>query len=86
MMNYGIFTQIYILQGFNAKEAKRVEKATKMAKAGKWKISRHNFTMSRKLVEVCCNKQNYVATKIKQSVRKQLKDCRDISQFCRDTI
>ena len=35
MMNYGIFTHIYVLQGFNAKEAKRVEKAAEMAKAGK---------------------------------------------------
>ena len=46
MMNYGIFTQIYVLQGFNEKEAKRVEKEKKMAKTGKWKISQHNFTMS----------------------------------------
>ena len=38
MMNYGIFTQIYVLQGFNAKEAKKVGKNNKkMAKAGKWK-------------------------------------------------
>ena len=35
MMNYGIFTHIYVLHGFNAKEAKRVEKTTKMAKVGK---------------------------------------------------
>ena len=54
MMNYGIFTQIYVLQGFNAKEAKRVEKVSKMAKARKWKISRHNFTMSRQNPKAIC--------------------------------
>ena len=42
MMNYGIFTQIYVLQGFNTKKAKRVEKAAKMAKARELKISRQN--------------------------------------------
>ena len=46
MMNYGIFTKVYVLMAFNAKEAKRVEKATKIAKTGKWKILQHNFTMS----------------------------------------
>ena len=35
MMNYGMFTKIYVLQGINAKEVKRVEKLTEMAKAGK---------------------------------------------------
>ena len=29
MMNYGIFTQIYVLHGFNEKEAKRVGKSSK---------------------------------------------------------
>ena len=35
MMNYEIFTQIYVLQGFNAKEEKIVDKSAKMAKVGK---------------------------------------------------
>ena len=46
MMNYGIFTKIYVLLDFNAKEAKRVEKTKKIAKTRKWKILQHNFTMS----------------------------------------
>ena len=54
MMNYGIFTQIYVLQGFNAKEAKRVEKAAKKDKVRKWKILRHNFTMSRQNTKAIC--------------------------------
>ena len=29
MMNYEIFTQIYVLQGFNAKETKRGKKSRK---------------------------------------------------------
>ena len=29
MMNYGIFTQIFVLQGFNEKEEKRVGKSNK---------------------------------------------------------
>ena len=35
MMNYGIFTKIYVLQGFNAKEAEIVEKAAKKGKSRK---------------------------------------------------
>ena len=35
MMNYGIVTQIYVLLGFNAKEAKIMKKTAKMAKTGK---------------------------------------------------
>ena len=60
MMNYEIFTQIYVLQGFNAKEAKRVEKTTKkMAKAGKWKISQHNLQCRDKTQG---NRHEFVAT------------------------
>ena len=74
MMNYEIFTHIYVLQGFNAKEAKKSGKSSKkMAKAGKWKISLHNFTMSRQDPEATCksfcNKQKCVTIKTKQSAR-----------------
>ena len=33
MQNYGIFTHICVLLGFNAKETKRARKAAKIAKA-----------------------------------------------------
>ena len=45
MSNYGVFTQICVLQVLNAKEANLVKKRReKLAKA---EISRHKFRMSR---------------------------------------
>ena len=66
MINYEIFTQIYVLQGFNAKEGKRVDKSAKMAKIGKWKISRHNFTISRQNPKTTC-----------RSLSQQVEPCRN---------
>ena len=44
MMNYGIFTQIYVLQGFNAKETKTNKKRReKVAKARNVVMSCHNY-------------------------------------------
>ena len=46
MMNYGIFTQIYVLQGFNAKETKTSKKnKKKMAKTGNVVMSRNNYSI-----------------------------------------
>ena len=48
MMNDGIFTQIYFLQGFNAKEtktSKKRKKKKKKAKAGNAVMSRHNYSI-----------------------------------------
>ena len=45
MMNYGIFTQIYVFQVFNAKETKPARKVEKMAKAGNAIMSRHNYNI-----------------------------------------
>ena len=69
MMNYGIFTRIYVLQGFNAKEVKRVEKAAKWLKQENGKYSGiilhcHDKT-PRELAEVCRNKPNCVAIRTK---------------------
>ena len=66
MLNYGIFTQIYVLQGFNAKEAKRVGKTTKMAKAENIKYRDKLIRQSAKFGR---NKQNCVTTKTKHSAR-----------------
>ena len=46
MLNYGIFTQIYVLNGFNAKETKTNKKSRKkMAKARNAVMSRHNYNI-----------------------------------------
>ena len=55
MINYGIFTSIYVLQEIKEKKQKPVRKAAKMAKA--------------KNAE-CRNISNYVATKVQDSQEK----------------
>ena len=46
MMNYGIFTQIYVLQGFSAKETKTNKKCIKkMAKARNAVMLQHNYNI-----------------------------------------
>ena len=46
MMNYGIFTQIYVFQDFNAKEIKTNKKRRKkMAKAINAVMSQHNYSI-----------------------------------------
>ena len=47
--NYGIFTQIGVLQRFNGKEAKAARKAAKMAKTGSAKCCDNFSIIAKKL-------------------------------------
>ena len=65
MQNYGIFTQICVLQGLRAKEAKRARKATELATAG--------------IIE-CRDNFNFIATKLKEISKKSVTTIETLSR------
>ena len=52
MQTYGIFTQISVLQGLRAKEAKRARKAANLAKAGSAECHDNLNIVVKKLKEI----------------------------------
>ena len=100
MQNYGIFTQICVLQGLRAKEEKRARKTTELATTGSIEChDNFNFIVT-KLKEISKKSVTTIETLSRQILRripeKKLKLCCDISkvvvtqykaegkEYCRD--
>ena len=70
MMNYGIFTKIYVLQGFNAKEAKRMKKSSrKWLRQENAVMSQHNYSIV--VTKPQGNMQKFVTTSKTMSQQRQ---------------
>ena len=91
MQNYEIFTQIGVLQRFNAKEENQQEMQQKVAKAGKDeccdKFHHCHDKNSRQEAEEMLQQSEHCHDKhLEVSLRKHQKPCHEISQLCRDII
>ena len=85
MLNYGIFTQISVLQGLREKEAKIARKVVELAKVISIECrDNFNIVVTKKLKEIGKRIVTTIQTLLRQILRripeKTTESCRDISK------